>query len=471
MIARLLKFACVLLFLTYLSETNLLGFQESDSTKNDHQIHHISGALLSTGDKAPFWIRANNSQRISDAPNSVWQRVLFQKELKRSKRLDWGYGLDVIGRLGDDWSGDFTQAYLEGKNRYFNLFIGRKEEILGVVDSTLSIGPLVNGNNALPIPKVAIRTNGWLNVPFTKGLFKFNGYYAHGWFEEDRFVQNTLLHQKYLYLKIGKKKWPVNVYSGIIWNTQWGGRRSDNGEKEPSSFSDYLRIITGSQGGDNASQSDQANALGNHLGSWDSGFISELNNLQLHLYWQFLWEDGSGLTPFNWRDGIMGLSLKRKDKKGWFQGINLEIVRTNDQDAQKIGEDGIPFLEPDNFFNNSQYRSGWTYRNQVVGNPIFLLRDKNDLSLNRVSNLINATNLGVEGTLGKWNYTFNYIYFKNQGTHFQRFDESLKLHTIMIKGAYQMSSNNKLIIQLSLDSGNQINSSIGLGLEYQRTLF
>ena len=471
MAARLFKVALSVLLLTGLFSSDLFAFQESDSLKNDHQIHLISGALFSTGDEAPFWIRANNSQRISDAPNSAWQRILFQKKLSKNKKLDWGYGLDVIGRLGEGFSGDFTQAYIEGKNKYFNFFIGRKEERLGVVDSTLSIGPLVNGNNALPIPKVAIRTNGWLNVPFTKGLFKFNGYYSHGWFEEDRFVQNALLHQKYFYLKLGKKNWPVEAYWGIISNAQWSGRRSDNGKREPSTFSDYLKVITGRRGGASASQSDQENALGNNLGNSEVGTIVKFDKVQVVFYWHVLYEDGSGLSLLNWRDGLMGFSLKRSKGNSWFQGVNIEIVRTTDQNQFKFLDNGTILIEPDNFFNNGQYRSGWTYRNQVIGSPVFLLKEASNLnSRTRISNLVNGVNFAVEGGMKKWDYSLSYIYLKNQGTHFERFEEAFKLHTVLIRGAYQISAKSKLDFWLNLDSSNQ-RSSIGIGLEYHRNVF
>lgn len=460
-----------LLVLMSLVPNYLVAFQDVDSTKNDHQIHLISGALFSTGDESPFWIRANNSQRINNASSSAWQRILFQKKLNQNSRLDWGYGFDVIGRLGEGWSGDFTQAYVEGKNKYFNLFVGRKEERLGVVDSTLSIGPLVNGNNALPIPKVAIRTNGWLNIPFTNGWMTFNGYYSHGWFEGDRFIRNALLHQKYLYVNF-TAKWFINLYSGIVWNTQWGGRRSDNGRREPSSFSDYLRIITGSSGDDSASPSDQNNALGNHLGSWDSGMIMHLKNWDLHLYWQFLWEDKSGLTPFNWRDGITGVSIKKRNGNGWFKGATLEIIRTTDQDLYKVRDDGSVFTEPDNFFNNSQYKSGWTYKDRVIGNPVFLLTTSSNTDFtNRVNNLVNGINLGIEGGEKNWGYSLNYIYLKNAGTHFLRFEGPFTMHSALLRGDYALNSTNRFRLQISFDSGGKINSSAGLSFEYHRLIF
>ena len=436
------------------------------------QITIYSGAVISTGEQAPFWFVANNSQRISKEPQSIWSRVLIEKDFDQQKKFDFGYGLDMIGRFDGGWSGDLTQAYAKMKYGHFQLFAGRQEEVFGMIDSTLSIGTLVNGNNALPIPKIAFSTLGWLDVPFTKGYVQFNAYFSHGWFEKDRFVQNAFLHQKYFYLKVGGKNIPFEAYGGIVFNTQWGGTRSDNNQKQPSGFDDYIRIVLGQEGGNNASQSDQNNALGNHLGTWEIGGVFDLGKWKLTNYWQFLWEDRSGLTPFNWRDGMVGLSLKRKTRNHWINGANLEIIRTNDQDATKIGDNGQPFLEPDNFFNNGQYISGWTYKDVVIGNPVFLLLDKNDFSLNRIKGMINGVNLGIEGVIfdKKLSYQVNYFHFKNQGTKFQELSPRVRLNSVLLKGGYQLK-NSQIQASLNYEWGNLFEeNTIGIKLTWIKKL-
>ena len=436
------------------------------------QITTYLGTVISTGNQAPFWFTANNSQRISEEPQSIWSRILVEKDFDQKKKLDFGYGLDIIGRFDGGWSGNLTQAYAKVKYGHFQLFAGRQEEVFGMVDSTLSIGTLVNGNNALPIPKIAFSTLGWMDVPFTKGYAQFNAYFSHGWFEKDRFIQNAFLHQKYFYLKVGGKNIPFEAYGGIAFNTQWGGTRSDNGQKQPSGFDDYIRIVLGKQGGSDASQSDQSNALGNHLGTWEVGGVFDLGKWKLTNYWQFLWEDRSGLTPFNWRDGMVGLSLKRKTKNHWINGVNLEIIRTNNQNANKIGDDGQPFLEPDNFFNNSQYRSGWTYKDVVIGNPIFLLLDKNDFSLSRVKGMINGVNLGVKGTTfdKKLSYQVNYFYFKNQGNKYLELFPRIRLNSILLKGGYQLK-NSQIQAILDYEWGNYRNErNLGLKVIWKKKL-
>lgn len=448
----------------------LSAFQEKDSLTNSLTVS--TGTLLSTGSNAPFWLTANNSQRVSNESKSIWTDVLLEKEFNKESNWSWGYGLELIARFDGGWSGDFTQAYIKGKSKHFQIYAGRKEEILGVVDSTLSIGSLANGNNALPIPKIVIRSNGWVDVPFTDGWVQFNAYYSHGWLERDRFIQNALLHQKYFYLNVGAK-WPINAYGGIVFNTQWGGTRSDNGEKQPSSLKDYLRIIRGTAGGGNASSSDQQNALGNHLGTWEIGATADLRKWRILQYWQFVWEDRSGLTPFNWRDGMMGISVKRKNQNHWFTGFNLEIVRTTSQNAQKIGSDGVPFLEPNDYFNNTQYSSGWTYKDIAISNPIFLVRDELNSRRNSIANRINAVNIGVEGQIMKGNlfYQLKYTYFKNQGRFTDAINPPFKVYSFNTLIKYQINSRSNLETRLSFDNGNSIKNNLGIYLKYSQRIF
>lgn len=79
------------------------------------------------------------------------------------------------------------------------LSAGLDEEIFGLNDSTLSLGALYYGNNALPIPKIRWQTNGWVDSPILSTVFSFKAYLAHGWMEKNRFQSSALLHQKYLY--------------------------------------------------------------------------------------------------------------------------------------------------------------------------------------------------------------------------------------------------------------------------------
>ena len=87
--------------------------------------------------------------------------------------------------------------------------------------------------------------------------------------------------------------------------------------------------------------------------------------------------------------------------------------------------------------------------------------------------MINAVNLGVEGAFlqSKVTYSFNYVYFKNQGIYTSRFAKAFKLHSAIFTGNYKIDAKRSLRLQLSLDSGNKIDNSFGAGIAYRHKLF
>lgn len=235
---------------------------------------------------------------------------------------------------------------------------------------------------------------------------------------------------------------------------------------QPGGFKNYARIFLGKSGGADALQTDQNNALGNHLGAYELKGSYAFKGLTISNYWQFLWEDSSGLTPFNWRDGMMGLGIELHDV-ALVKKIVLEVVRTNDQDAEKQGKDGQPFLEPDNFFNNSVYRNGWTYNDRVMANPMFLLNPEANGTISRVSNMVNAWHFGLEGGYRHWNYRLRYIQFQNQGTKIRKYDEVQRLNALDIEISSQLNRSSSAYLRMNFQQGNIGQSSFGLMAGYR----
>ena len=105
------------------------------------------------------------------------------------------------------WSRMRDFLYREGMQRsripFLVFWAGKKSEIIGNQDSSLSIGSTVWSGNASPMPKLVLATPGYVDIPFTKGYVEINGSLAHGWFEKDRYVEDVYLHQKQLHLRFG----------------------------------------------------------------------------------------------------------------------------------------------------------------------------------------------------------------------------------------------------------------------------
>lgn len=441
---------------------------DGDSTKNRHIISIDQSAVVSGKRTLPFWFVSNNSYRLRQENYlGLWTSASLKREQSNANKLDYFYGIEGNFFGGNRVNFSLTQVYAGFNSRWLSVRLGSKEEFFGVNDSTLSIGNLSYGTNARPIPKLVVRTKGWIKSPVLGEVFSVKAYLAHGWFEKDRYQSKALLHQKYLYLRISLANKRVQLIGGLNHNAQWGGYNRVLDKSQPSGLSSFTRILIASTGGANANLTDQLNALGNHLGSSDLNASIKLGKITLSNYWQFLWEDGSGLTPFNWRDGLFGISIKKNNRTGLIHGFNLEIIRTNNQDAIKSDEDGNRVLEPDNFFNNSVYRSAWTYQARGIANPVFLLPNPEANTFSKIKNMVNGVNVGIEGSYKKLSYRLNVRHFKNAGTFLEVFNPLIESSSI---GAdLQMPIKNaSLRVRGILEWGNYPGKNAGLIFSYIR---
>lgn len=463
----------IIIFLLFAGGRQVLSFQfssEADTTVAKHELSLGLGAIVSYQDQLPFWLQANNSARFNSTNNlGSYSQIHLQKTTNESKSLDYFYHLEGFAFAGSSSQINLIQAYMGVHFKQLRLSIGKQEERFGLNDSTLSIGNLSYGNNASPLPKIVLATRHWTRSPVLSNIFSFRFYFAHGWFEGDRYQSGAMLHQKSLYVRSRFFRKKLSIITGLNHSAQWGGRNLSSETVQPTGLLNFAKIFLASSGGSDALQTDQLNALGNHLGSFDLSAGFKFRSFEVRNYWQFLWEDRSGLTPFNWRDGLVGLSIKLENKQSFISGVNVEVIRTNGQDAVKVDDEGNSFVEPDNFFNNSVYRSGWTYQNRVIGNPIFLLLSPESVGGNRIKNMINGLNVGLEGKYNNVSYRVNYRSFKNQGTYQERFDPPLHLNAIVMSLSIE-ALGGRFDLSNSVEWGNYPSGNAGVMIGYSRKL-
>lgn len=439
---------------------------ETDSLTEEKNLKLSVGSLLSTGSDAPFWIQGNNSQRLTTDPNTLFIEAEGVQPLFTKNRFSLDLGFDLIARQSGKTTGDIIQGYVQTNLGKVAFFGGRKEEIFGVRDTLLAVGPFVNGNNSLPIPKIALYSKDWIDIPFTKEYFQFQFYYAHGWFEKDRAVISPFLHQKYLYLRLSNESLPFSLFAGLTHQVQWGGTILSSGKKLSSSLNDYRRIFFGKSGTDESMRSDFLNALGNHLGNYDLGFTLELGQWDLLSYLNLLYEDHSGLQIKNFADGKLGISVSRE--KGYlFEGFLFEIFDTTDQNGNKYDGDGNFYFEPDNFFNNGTYSGGWSYNNQSIGNVMFHIPDKNEYGTFRIKSSVSGFNLGIRGSLYGSRYTLKYTNYKNKGNLLENTLKNIDFENLVLSNLnFSLNRNLKsnLLVRgiLNYQWGNFAKNGIGL---------
>ena len=199
------------------------------SAQHIHQYSIETGTLFSSG-QTPFWLRANqygivplknptlrlNAGLYSDykATDSVGHKAI----------VDWGYGLNVVTNAGATNQFILPEAYVKGRFGAFELYVGRRKEVIGLVDTLLTSGSYIWSGNALPFPKIQVALPAFTPVPFTKGLISIMGTFSHGWFENaNRLVKGSYLHQSSFYGRLGKPSWRVKLYGGANHQVMWAG--------------------------------------------------------------------------------------------------------------------------------------------------------------------------------------------------------------------------------------------------------
>ncbi len=394
----------------------LLAFGAQAQEKKEPSIE--LGMGLTSGTYTPFWLRANQYGAVPTKENYATAGVSFGDFFKVNKRTSWGYGVKALVNLTETKADVLLQeAYLKGKFGIFELQAGRKKQIQGLGDSTLSSGSYIWSGNALPMPMINLVVNDYWAPKFINGVVGFKGNYAHGWFENQRSdVADFYLHQKSFYGRLGKPNWLFKFYGGFNHQVQWGGTlkyadpyniAARNG-KIVTGLKEYIYMITGQSmnvvGGDTATYgvNDGWNRLGNHLGSVDIGMEIDWKKAKVFFYRQSIYEDGSLYYGNNITDGLHGIAFTRKADQGILKLVVEYFNATSQGGSGGAGNIGI-LRGQDNYQNNSVYRDGWTYMGHGIGTPLMTLDSETDLS---PGNAVYFDNSRVEtfyvAASGKW---------------------------------------------------------------------
>ena len=455
-------------------------FAQNNEIKREINYTAEIGTIISSNGETPFWLSANqygivpNQSPIFTLRGSVssdYKKAVTKEDQYRLSKFDWGYGLNLVGNVGKENQFLIPEAYLKAKYGAFEIYAGRRKEIFGLVDTTLSSGSYIWSGNALPMPKIQISTPNFIPLGFTKGFLSFKGNYAHGWFENSRTdVKNFYLHQKSLYFKLGKPDWKFHFYGGFNHQVQWGGellypdpknQSAINGQVG-SSFNDYINVVTGrslATVGDTTKNggNDAFNRSGNHLGTLDFGFKIHTDNFSVLCYRQNIYEDGSLAYLSNITDGLNGLSMnikKTSEANIRLQKIVIEYLNTTSQGGITGSDNTNSRLRgEDSYFNNSIYRDGWSYNQTSLGTAFIsnVLDITNATNLFFSNNRVKAFYLSLQSSV-KQNTLLNLTLSlsKNDGSYMTPFKLTLN----------QFSSRLNVLLPLKSKSGLSVSSSI-----------
>lgn len=422
------KAATTLLLVSLFLLIGLTGVR-ADPPASEHSFGFSLHGLAGTEGEAPFWLHANRYGAIDQFSNNTILTLFGSSEFQFDSGLHFSTGVDLLFRAADDAAVRFQQAYLQIGYGHFTISGGRRHENLGFINRSLTSGSLDLTSNARPIPRITLSTEKMRQVPGTGGVLNYQGSLSHGWMndDDDRYVTNSLLHKKYLYLQFFSEEAPVVPRAGLVHYALWGGDSPDHGNL-PSNLSAYRNVFFSL-----APDSEEIlgggqlpNRYQNHGGTYDFSLIFNIDSHRLVLNRQFILEDTPNArfgTPF---DGLWAATLElRPDSRTYWRGerpadwnfehrpflkaIHYEHLNTREGLSRYSHRDETSYF---NYYNHSNFRGGWTYEGRTVGNPL-LYTDPEFIGV--ANNLLIGHHLSAMGHTGPVDWRIFSTYTRNYG--------------------------------------------------------
>ncbi len=423
------------------------------------------GGYGSTTGEVPFWMQTNQYGIVPrDAP-TVWLRgataIDYRSDSTQKRpKVDWGAGLELVGQAGASQAVILSEGYVKARLGWLEIFGGRRKQVLGLAQSPLSSGSFIWSRNALPMPRVQIGTIDYVPIGFTKKFVAINAFFAHGWFGDQPYVQNSYLHQKALSVRLGKPASRFKLYGSFSHEVQWAGYAffakadptlSFDGQYANSLDAYYNVVVPVNKDAlkdlSKFTTNDQ-NRVGDHRGAAEAGLSVDLNQWTLFTYQQHAYDLGRKLyNGRNIEDGLYGLRLQSKRPDRLVDDMVFELFNSQSQGYVQFGK--LLGGEPENYLVNGQYPDGWSYQGRTIGIPfITQTADTNPalgaqvfsrntaegkpvgglFSIN--NNRILAFNWGVSGSIrtfqragsinwkpAYWRYQFRASYSQNYGVY------------------------------------------------------
>lgn len=427
--------------------------------------------LAATEGELPFWLYANQWGEVDPSgANAILNAGITKTFFRDSDRWDLELGAELTSRYSKNSAAFFKQLYAKLDYGILKLEIGRFEDITGNIFKPLSMGSMSFSGNATPLPKIKLSIPEYQSVPFTDGYLEIKGAWGHGWMEEERYTSRALLHEKYGYVRIGGDL-PVNLIGGMQHWVFWGGNNREFGPI-PQTFEDYLNIAFAlGAGGEDAPPRGQAYFLGDHKGYWDFGAEIDIDPFLIRLYKQTILEDKDNVKLKNPQDGLYGLAIESKEEGNLIEAVIWEFLYTKWQSGPSC-----PGCGPrggsggqDNYYNNSTYRTGWTYFGRTIGTP--LLFPRND-GLGIANNRVVAHHLGLTGKLSDiQDYNIMFTYSRNYGTYETPIDPRMDSYSVVAMTGYQPAGWDNLSFNagLAADFGELYGQNVGMmiGIKWQ----
>ncbi|WP_321374253.1 capsule assembly Wzi family protein [uncultured Draconibacterium sp.] len=380
--------------------------------------------LAGTKNRLPFWLWANQLGHYDPNSSTVQNLELRAFHSRQLSNTDFTVeaGLDLDLLLADNNDLRFTQLFAGLNWKFLQLQIGAFPDEERFAGLSTSNGNLAASRNARPHPRLRLGFNRF--IPIIRNWFFIQGFYEEGLLNDKRYVEDTHLHRKALYLRFGHPQ-SIELTAGLEHFVMWGGTHPKYGELQ--GWSSYFDYISGSAGDENALPTDQENVLGNGYGVYQVQLKKAWQKFHTTLYISHPFEDRSGMQLDNAIDNLYGIHLAFLNPEALLQNLVLEYINTKNQSGKyHLIPDDNGMLQGhgrDNYYNHGIYQSGVTYNQMAMASPLFapvIIED--GISKGFENTRFTGFHMGANGLLSKsiyWNtaltYTYNYGLHNEQG--------------------------------------------------------
>jgi len=369
-------------------------------------------AVGGPGDFAPYYLTALQSGKVTSGREGALG-IAAWRPIDTGKRFSYSFGVEAWARAtnstdysrflvnnpsGEQWHDRSShparvwlqQLWGEVKYRGVYLWLGMRDFTPALVNPSLSSGDLIESGNARPIPGGRAGFIDFQNIPFTNGWVQIQGEIGFA-----KSTDNDWQKQRYNYynshLNLGwwynykrcffrtKPSMPFSITIGMQAAAQFAGETTWYGQGYITRFEDnkfkvrdLLDMIILRQGDEYWK--------GNHVGSWDfQARYRFRDNNELKAYFQWLWEDGSGIGKLNGMDGLWGIEWSNADRRAPVSGAVFEVLTFMNQGGPiHYDYDDHPGTDlnakraegADNYYNNTWF-NGYAIYGMGIGSPMF----------------------------------------------------------------------------------------------------
>lgn len=465
-------------------------------------------AWQSSGAFAPHYLAANRFGTLTMGDGATLSLMVGKEALSAERKCDYSFGIEAIAGYRSKvaymryspqditWVSDparpdavrLQQLYAEVKWRSLFASVGMKERGSVLLDDNLSSGDLVHSANTRPIPQLRVGFIDFVDIPLTRGFLQIEGSVAYGRFADDGWWKSHFNHYNghiasgvwYLYRRIYFRTSPVHrlrVTFGAQCVSQFGGTTDyyrhggiDRVQHRGLRFGDFFRVFFPTEAGKEDFR------IGNTLGSWDLKASYRLSgDADLSAYFQWPWEDGSGMAKRNGWDGLYGVEFHGRNTGNVITGLAIEYLDfTNQSGPMHWAPGDFPGTSvtgeargADNYYNNSYYNS-YAYFGQTIGSPMVMGPVYNrDGYMQMVGNRMKGVHAAVSGCLGsRWQWRLLCGWRKAYGNGFEPLIPALHAVSVMAESRWTPRTIEGLTIavQAALDKGSLPSNSFGMAV-------